>query len=160
MLRGLKHAMRCTKCDEVKFCEPNEIESLENKPSECCGAPYEYIGAQPFFENIIRGPESVLPKVEIVSPPVMPIVEEIIKREIIEESVAVVQNVQSTLNINDIIPAGIKVTNLQMIPAIKNALDEDSKEKLSLLKSCFPIVFEGSVRYLSKKYQDKLLHLI
>jgi hypothetical protein len=64
-------------------------------------------------------------------------------------------------NINDIVEFGNRgVTNAQMIPAIKKAIDECSKEKLEMLRNHYPDVFESSVKYLTRKYSGRLYEII
>jgi SprT-like protein len=60
-------------------------------------------------------------------------------------------------DIHSIIQPGPKgVTNAQMIGAIKNAIDENSKIKLNLLKQHYPSVYESSLKYIGKSYQTRL----
>lgn len=67
----------------------------------------------------------------------------------------------TNIEITDLVKAGPKgVTNFQMIPAMKLVLDENSKIKLAILKSSYPAVFESSLKYIGKKYTDKLNKLI
>jgi len=55
------------------------------------------------------------------------------------------------IKIEDIIEIGKRgVSNFQMLPAMRKFIAEGSIEKLQLLKTCYPDVFEGSIRYLKK----------
>ena len=56
------------------------------------------------------------------------------------------------LRIEDIIQPGVfGVSNAQMIPAIRAAVEEGSVEKLKLLKKVYYYTFDRSLRYLRKK---------
>jgi hypothetical protein len=58
----------------------------------------------------------------------------------------------SDLKIEDIIEIGPKgVSNKQMIPAMKTAVEEKSKEKLALLKFKYPAVYESTIKYIGHK---------
>jgi len=59
--------------------------------------------------------------------------------------------VTDELNVNDLVkPGRFGVTNKQMIPAMKLAIQEQSVEKLQLLRSAYLYSFDKSVRYLKK----------
>ena len=47
------------------------------------------------------------------------------------------------------------VTNMQMIPRMKELIDTNENEKLLALKEQFPAVFESSFKYLKKSYKTK-----
>jgi arginase family enzyme len=64
---------------------------------------------------------------------------------------------KGNLKIEDVVEIGPKgVTNKQMIPAIQKAIEEGSKEKINLLKQNFPVVYEGSLKYIKKNLIEKL----
>ena len=59
--------------------------------------------------------------------------------------------------ISNLIQSGPKgITNLQMIPAIKKAIDNNSKVNVQLLQAHYPQVYNNSLRYLGKSYSKKL----
>lgn len=59
-------------------------------------------------------------------------------------------------NLDEILVPGPRgVTNKQMIPAIKKAIDLENKELINELKTQFPSVFESSYKYLNKMYKSK-----
>lgn len=67
------------------------------------------------------------------------------------ETSTVAENGEPELKIEDIIqPGRYGVSNSQMIPALKKAIEEKSIPKLELLKSTYYYTFEKSVRYLKK----------
>lgn len=59
-----------------------------------------------------------------------------------------------------IIPGKRGITNAQMIPAIKKALDSESKEELLLLKEHYEEAYDSSLKYLNRNYQVKLIQLL
>lgn len=59
-------------------------------------------------------------------------------------------------SLNEIlIPGPRGVTNKQMIPAIKKAIDLNNKELIVELRNQYQSVLEGSYKYLGKTYQEK-----
>jgi hypothetical protein len=59
------------------------------------------------------------------------------------------------LNIEDIIePGPYGVSNTQMIPAMKKAIQEESLEKLRLLQKIYFYTFHKSIRYLNKRERE------
>jgi hypothetical protein len=201
MLKGYKHTVECSECQETTqmFDDIDEALALEEKGrSKCCEAPYKYIGFQPYRESIIKAPEfmagtktddlvierdlSNIPKANTeverttVEPPVAKIAEvktiqvspteyadipqikeKIIFEPVVEKTDIISKQEATGIKLSDIIQIGSRgVNNSNMIPAMKAALDENSIEKLKLLKSSYPVVFDASTRYLGKKYQDKL----
>ena len=67
------------------------------------------------------------------------------------ETSTAVENDEHELKIEDIIqPGRYGVSNSQMIPALKKAIEEKSIPKLELLKSTYYYTFDKSVRYLKK----------
>jgi hypothetical protein len=79
------------------------------------------------------------------------------------EKVAKPAKVEKTLDpeVANMIKLGRKgVTNAQMIPAIKNAIDTKDSEKLVTLSKHFPGVYESSLKYISGKRKEELKHLV
>ena len=63
--------------------------------------------------------------------------------------------------LKDILETGRKgVTNKQMIPAMKKAVDENDVEKLALLKQHYPGVFESTAKYIGHARQEKLKQIV
>jgi len=57
-------------------------------------------------------------------------------------------------------PGKFGVSNTQLIPAIKQAIEEDSIEMLKQLQSTYFYIFVRSMRYLKKKEQEYInVHL-
>lgn len=52
------------------------------------------------------------------------------------------------------------VTNQGMIPSLKKYIKKDEKDKIIVLKKCFPEVVESSLKYLGKKEQKKFYAMI
>lgn len=62
---------------------------------------------------------------------------------------------QAEIKIEDIIQPGVfGVSNKQMIPAIRRAVDEGSVEKLRLLKKAYFYTFDKTQRYLRKRDRE------
>ena len=186
MLKSYRHTIECTKCRETRemFEDIEDALKLEdNGKSKCCGAPYQYIGFQPYHESIIKIPEfmitsetnnlvserdynSVPNKVIDVKTTevardeyadIPQISEKTIFEPIMEETKIIPNQQPIKLKIEDVIQNGSRgINNSNMIPAIKLALEENSVEKIKLLKQTYPLVFNNSIRYLGKKYQDRL----
>ena len=61
----------------------------------------------------------------------------------------------------DLVKLGRKgVTNAQMIPAIRNAIDAKDSDKLAILERHFPSVYDSSLKYISGKRKEELKHLV
>jgi hypothetical protein len=59
MFKGLKHTVMCTGCHETtESCESySEMEhKVEHERSQCCKAPFEYVGLQPVYQSILKVP--------------------------------------------------------------------------------------------------------
>jgi hypothetical protein len=75
----------------------------------------------------------------------------------------VIENTQDSaapaakVDVPELVKPGKKgVTNAQMIPALREAIIADDKEKLALIKATFPQVYDSSVKYLNKADKAKL----
>lgn len=69
----------------------------------------------------------------------------------------VIEAVKSGLDINTLVQPGKKgVTNAQMIPSMKLAIDNEDTQALDLLKQYYPSVFFSSTKYLGK---DRIIKL-
>jgi len=181
LFKGLKHTVAC-KCGETTIpCEGfDEVDQIESgsKKSDCCKSGFTYIGLQPYHENILVAP------IRKVNPNLL--METVVEEEIIEEvdgtptivennetiESPVEQKVEAPKVINEqskesvstgngipgLIETGPKgfVTNTQMIPVLKELIDNGKMNKVELLKNTYPDVYEKSSKYLPKKYQDKL----
>lgn len=167
MFKGLRHTVRCTKCEEftIPFQTPELMDVFLDKKelSECCQAEFEYIGLQVYNESILANPEEVAKfsvsttsKDLIISNPVI-VVKKEIEEEILQEQPVISKNKLAIEDLLDFNPRGI--TNTQMIPAIKQAIMEQSKEKIEILSTTYPDVFEKSLKYLQKQYLNKLKDL-
>lgn len=68
--------------------------------------------------------------------------------------------VKAGRDINTLVSPGKKgVTNAQMIPAMKLAVDEQDLQALDLLKQYYAEVFHSSIKYIGKDRQIKILEL-
>ena len=77
-----------------------------------------------------------------------------------ETTPAPVAKVVIPAELSDILVAGKKgVTNFQMIPAMKTAVDTNDVDKLVLLKQHFGPVFESTTKYIGKERKNKLIAL-
>lgn len=181
MFKGLKHTVAC-KCGETTIpCEDfNEVDQIENsnKKSDCCQSNFTYIGLQPYHENILVIPiqkaNPDLPIETIIVEEAIEVVDKI--PTIVENNEKVENHIEQKIEASEIahelpkvstptgngipglIDAGPKgfVTNTQMIPVLKELVDTDKIDKIELLKNTYPDVYEKSIKYLPKKYQDKL----
>lgn len=64
------------------------------------------------------------------------------------------------INPYDLVKPGKRgVTNFQMIPVMKDAVDTNDIEKLILLKQYFGSVFESTTKYIGKDRKNKLIAL-
>lgn len=64
------------------------------------------------------------------------------------------------LKIEDVIDTSGRVTNAQVIPALKTAITERSREKIILIRKTYPDVYDSSLKYLGKKNLKVLEELI
>jgi len=61
------------------------------------------------------------------------------------------------LNLEDVIVPGKKgITNFQMIPVIKIAVDNNDFKVVKFMKDVYKDVFESTLKYIGKKRQQKL----
>lgn len=168
----------CENFDEVDAIEASD------KISDCCKSKFVYIGFQPLHESILAVPiRKANPNLIEEAVEEEPVIEEIdgtptIVEEVIEEKKVVaappefvsnnikeeIKKVETqTINtvgngIVGLIESGPKgfVTNTQMIPVLKELVDANQFDKVTILKNTYPDVYEKSIKYLPKKYQDKL----
>jgi hypothetical protein len=142
----------------------------------------EVIKADPNYQPPVEEIEEVIKQVieqpevkeeeniEEVKKEIIKETQEEIKKEVVEvkveevkvkvEEVKEVKEVSNSLDINELVPPGPKgVSNAQMIPAMKEAIKENSKEKLAFIKSIYPEVFQNSIKYIGKKMQEQLKDL-
>jgi hypothetical protein len=122
----------------------------------------EAIITEPIIENIDGTSIIVEEKVEEEIPKTVVVVPTGFVPESIKEEIKKVETPKTFNNVGDGIPglieAGPKgfVTNTQMIPVLKELVDINQIDKVTILKDTYPEVFEKSIKYLPKKYQDKL----
>jgi hypothetical protein len=179
MLKGLKHAVGCKCGDMIIHCEDlDEVDRIEASAriSDCCKSKFTYIGLQPFYESVINVPiikanpnlsmETIIESVPEPKVIIEPVISAPIPERAKEESIPEVKKAPETTNVGNVIPESIKglieagpkgfVTNTQMIPVLKDLIDANDIKKIELLKNTFPSIFEKSIKYLPKKYQDKI----
>ena len=58
---------------------------------------------------------------------------------------------ENKLTIDMILDTNARVSNAQVIPALKDAIFEKSTEKILLIKEHYPEVFQSSLKYIGKK---------
>jgi hypothetical protein len=150
MYKGLRHTIQCTKCQETTkaFEDYDDAEKIVNtRKSECCGASFEYVGLRPYFESILKTPFTPS-KIEIKQSEPDEDTPEIVEQEtvvthieipVIEEKKEETPIITECISIEDVITPGPKgVSNAQMIPALKQAINERSSIKVALLKKHYP----------------------
>lgn len=131
-----KHTSICLKCKNRFFL--NKYDE-NNRNSKCCNSNTEYIGLQPYYENILN--ENLIN-------------ESVEKEKIIDEGIIDINNEKeiktNPLNINE------KLTLAQSIPLLKSIIDENNINKLIDLKDNYNNEFQKSIKYIGKKYKQKL----
>jgi len=126
---------RCVKCNSFQKKEAIMV-SMENGKEMCMECYKKYTEEHPEIKHSIEF-------AEIKFNP----------SEIFEEKV--IEN--SELKIEEIITPGAKgITNFQMIPVIKKAVDENNIEVIKLMKDKYAEVFESTRKYIGKKRIDAL----
>lgn len=132
----------CSKCKGSRITrdKQHKIDRLTNGCwiSSCCKVKFEYAGYS-MVNDTYKGTRQTIAEVANLE-----------KQPVVKEIKVEQPNVSSELI--EIGPRG--VTNKQMIPAIKRAIDKASKEDLQKLQQSYPEVFQGSLRYLPKKYME------
>lgn len=139
---GPLYQARCTKCQKIVSRKPNKkrLETTIRKYTHCGGYELEYAG------YIYVGQDA--PEVKAPS-----------KQNPTREEVAAIQT--ASPSIEKIIEVGKRgVTNKQMIPAMREAIDAGSRIRLEILKQHYPEVFQNSIRYLGKKYNARFEQLM
>ena len=169
MFKGLKHALKCIKCNKVVYLNSyGEVEEYRNRKSDCCNVEYEYIGFQPVYDNIVKF-SVVLEGDEEEDTIDIKEINEVMEDGIEEaEEVAIeVENddeedkkvnatVSGDLKIEDIVDISKKMNKGIMIALMKEFITNDEKDKLILLQNHYSETYEGSKRYLGKKFNEKL----
>lgn len=178
MLVGWKHACQCTKCKAIKFVDKGSNEKSldsalameETEKSDCCHAPYEYIGLRPEKEHILITPEldepeikveieenqkdlGTLGSVETFKPVPKPVVEE---KPDDEESETMTTT--SDVKLEDIIDVHRKMSGRYMTDVVRSVLEEDNDQtadKLAILKSEYPSFFQDALKYVPKFLKSK-----
>ena len=119
---------RCVKCNSFK---KKEVVMVEVNGKQMCPACYaEYIET------------NKVEKIEIVSSSKI-------------ENVLLLDS--KKLNLEDVIVPGKKgITNFQMIPVIKKAVDKNDFKVVKFMKDVYKDVFESTLKYIGKKRQQKL----
>lgn len=157
---GEIHQVKCKNCGKIVGHKKNYnaamriIESARYHVSNCCRARLEYAGMKVVgMAQEIRQARQAEQEVAaaIVTQAPTPV-----RRP--QQPVVLPQRLNSSNEqIVEIGPRG--VTNKQMIPAMRKALDRNSVEDLNYLKNKYASVFAGSIRYLGNNYMAKLKEL-
>lgn len=170
MFKGLKHTLKCIKCNKIVYLDNyGEVEEYRNRKSDCCNVEYEYIGFQPVYDNIVKF-SVVLEEEEEEEEDTIDIKEinEVMEDGIeeIEEIAVEVENededketnttISGDLKIEDIVDVSKKMNKGIMIALMKEFITNDEKDKLILLQNHYSETYEGSKRYLGKKFNEKL----
>ena len=168
MFKGLKHALKCIKCNKVVYLNSyGEVEEYRNRKSDCCNVEYEYIGFQPVYDNIVKF-SVVLEEDEEEDTIDIKEINEVMEDGIeeIEEIAVEVENededketkttISGDLKIEDIVDVSKKMNKGIMIALMKEFITNDEKDKLILLQNHYNETYEGSKRYLGKKFNEKL----
>lgn len=140
---GEMHEGMCSKCSKVIVRQKTYgylRKYFTNYTSNCCKASIVYKGIREYTDESVSAP---IQKKEIKT----------------EEKTAAITTAPSHIN-NIVQPGPRGVTNKQMIPAMREAIDANSKERLELLKKHYPKVFEGTIRYIGKSYNERFIQLM
>ena len=147
---GTMHKAVCSCCGKIvkQSLKEKSLEKYYKHPkwhSRCCKAAIIYGGCELKEDNT----KPVIPLHEYKAPPI-----------IAHTQKSAMTGIKQTMPIEDVIQPGPKgITNFQMIPAIKDAITEGSKEKLVMLRTFYPGVYESSLKYIGKG-MTQLLHNI
>ena len=169
MFKGLKHALKCIKCNKVVYLNSyGEVEEYRNRKSDCCNVEYEYIGFQPVYDNIVKF-SVVLEEDEEDDTIDIKEINEVMEDGIEEAEVVAIEvenddeedkkvnaTVSGDLKIEDIVDISKKMNKGIMIALMKEFITNDEKDKLILLQNHYSETYEGSKRYLGKKFNEKL----
>lgn len=152
---GELHEAVCSCCGKVVVSSYNynTVKKYVNDPrytSKCCKAKINYKGSSYIEDKFVK--QEAKDKS----------IEEIVRKFAFAGSVSTVENIKQAIPvehktpINIITPGPKGVSNAQMIPAIKEALDQNDKTRLELLKQQYSKIYDSSLKYLSGKYKEKL----
>lgn len=138
MLKGFKHAVSCDCGENIQYCDSlNDAETLENNSNimGCCDSKLQYKGLQPYYKSILSVPQP--------------------------QSVIITEGTKKNSTINNLIDIGPKgkITNVQMIPRLKELIDKNDIETVKILKNTYEDVYNKSINRLPKKYKDFLENL-
>lgn len=157
---NMDHVFACKECGNKYYGKGKEVCS--------CGGKLEYKGLD-FVDTTLSGMTNDLvgwfkkdnkPEVNnfIAEKTKSEVVIEIINKDETSEEKLIdlpVSNLEITNLLGD-----AKVTNVQMIPAIKLAISEKSKEKLLLLEKEYPEIYQSSLKYVGKRNMKTLEELM
>lgn len=161
-LGTMKQTKGC-KCGKTIIPFDNMRAVMEDETvCEHCNEKLEYIGLQPFNKVVMKNQvdEELRKAIEesAENKPAATKNEQPKKEKEVNSFVSTIDT--SNLNINNLIDTSGRVSNKQMIPAMKDAIDADAVEALALLQSTYPDIFEGSKKYMSKKHSEKLQKML
>ena len=166
-LIGEIHIGVCSECGKVVV---NGTErKVKNKcipryRSSCCKALINYKGVEYRNDNTkpstnFQYTSNLAKKIAAMSKNELNNIETI-KKEVKSEIKIENKLENSNLDINSIVKPGSKgVTRAQVHPAIISAIQENSKEKLMLIKETYTEHFNSAITYMSKKNQEYLKRL-
>lgn len=144
---GELHEVKCKSCDRVVARKKNYnaamriIEGAGFHTSNCCRARLKYAGMK-----LVGHARQIQAERQEQS------------AAIATQTITLPQSLNvANQQVVEIGPRG--VTNKQMIPAMRKALDKNSLEDLNYLKNTYASVFAGSIRYLGNAYAGKLKEL-
>ena len=168
MFKGLKHTLKCIKCNKIVYLDNyGEVEEYRNRKSDCCNVEYEYIGFQPVYDNIVKfsvvleGDEEedtidIKEINEVMEDGIEEIEEIAVEVENEDEDKETNTTISGDLKIEDIVDVSKKMNKGIMIALMKEFITNDEKDKLILLQNHYNETYEGSKRYLGKKFNEKL----
>lgn len=154
---GNLHTVICKKCKKqaAKNESKNRLKKyiLRSYTSRCCGSTLEW-GPTIFIED--RNGEADNTQTRAVQRA---------QRQAAMSAATTIrtepkQDIKNSKLDDILIPGPRGVTNKQMIPAIKKAIDLNSKELIIELKNQYQSVLEGSYKYLGKAYQERYDSLV
>lgn len=149
---GTLYTAKCSSCKKVivknnsEGCLWKYIKPGSRYQSKCCKS--RIIRGEVIFEEdtntITASPKRVVPQQTPTKQAAIQTVSENSTRQVVD--------------LSDVLEKGPRgVTNKQMIPAIRKVLDMENKTLLLELEKSYPEVFNATIRYIGKSYQNKLV---
>lgn len=163
---GSGYEITCSCCHKsIGFITSQKVNKMNKYVSKCCRSSIkvgefknkedEYVrpkAAEQWIEDVIAKYNVNKVKVKISDPKDVKQVAEVPAKED-------VTNKKINLTYNEVIKLK-RVTNAQMIPALKYAIDTNNFTDILLLQKKYPEVYDSTLKYLGKGYTAKLNKLV